>query len=163
MTTNIRSASLRCAIEMIAIRGLPSASYSSDWTSSGSPSSQASKPGEASRLLIRSASSVRSFAGKKLSTSNTPTLSNGGFCTERISAARSRLSPWRQAASSSADSRMCSRLRIGSASMPSRPSSPATAEPTRSFSAVASLATTGSGAANERRIDSGRPALEPGV
>ncbi len=112
---------------------------------------------------MRSANSVRSFTGKKLSTSNTPTLSNGGFCTERISAARSRFSPLRHAASSSADSRMNSRLRIGSASMPSRPSRPAAAVPTRSLSAVASFATTESGAANERRIDSGRPAPEPGV
>ena len=159
----MRSASFRCAIETMAIRGLPFASYSSDWMSSGSPLSQASKPGDASRPLIRSASSVRSFAGKKLSTSNTPTCSNGGFCTERISAARSRLSPLRQAASSRADSRMNSRLLIGSASTPSSASSPATAELTRSFSAVASLATTGSGAANERRMDSGRPLFEPGV
>ncbi len=159
----MRSASFRCAIEMIAIRGLPSASYSSDWMSRASPASQASNPGDASRPLMRSASSVRSFAGKKLSTSKTPILSNGGFCTERISAARSRLSPWRQAASSKADSRMNSRLRIGSASTPSRPSRPATAEPTRSLNAVASLAITGSGAANERRIDNGRPAFEPGV
>ena len=58
---------------------------------------------------------------------------------------------------------MCSRLLIGSASMPSSPSRPATAEPMRSLSAVASLEVAASGAVKERRIDSGRPEFEPGV
>ena len=40
---------------------------------------------------------------------------------------------------------------------------PATDPPIRSRSAVASAITAGSGAANERRIESGRPASEPGV
>ena len=44
------------------------------------------------------ASAIRSLAGKKLSTSNTPTLSKGGFCTCPISPARSGLCPARQAA-----------------------------------------------------------------
>ena len=78
-------------------------------------------------------------------------------------AARSGLWPLRQAASRIAESRMCSRLLIGSASMPSRASSPATDEAMRSLSAEASPSVSAPGAANERSTDSGRPASEPGV
>ena len=82
------------------MRGLPSGVNSSRCASSGSPSIHAAKPGEASRLLIAIASSSRSFAGKNVSRSNAPTLSNGGFCTAAISPAMSRLAPSRQACSS---------------------------------------------------------------
>ena len=47
----MRSRSSRCAIERIERRGLPSGVWSRRATSSGSPSVQAAKPGEASRLL----------------------------------------------------------------------------------------------------------------
>ena len=47
--------------------------------SSGSPSSQASKPGAARRLLSRVASSNRSFPGKNASRSSAPTLAIGGL------------------------------------------------------------------------------------
>jgi len=90
-------------------------------------------------------------------------VSNGGFCTARITPARSGLSPLRHAASRIADSRMCSRLLIGSASMPSSASRPATDEAMRSLSAVASASVSAAGAANERSTDRGRPASEPGV
>ncbi len=63
VTMNMRSLSDRCAMERIAMRGLPSGVNSSRCMSSGSPFSQAEKPGEASRLLIAIASSLRSFAG----------------------------------------------------------------------------------------------------
>jgi len=41
---NMRSASARCAIEMIEMRGLPCAVNSRRCASSGSPASQAAKP-----------------------------------------------------------------------------------------------------------------------
>ena len=49
----MRSASLRCAIEKIAMRGLPSGVYSSRPMSSGSPSSHASKPGRREQVVQR--------------------------------------------------------------------------------------------------------------
>ena len=55
--------------------------------SSGSPSIHAAKPGDASRLLSAIASAKRSFAGKNVSRSITPTWSNGGVWICWISAA----------------------------------------------------------------------------
>ena len=63
VTMNMRSASLRCAIEMMEIRGLPSAVNSSRCASSGSPLIQVAKPGEAMSELMPIASLSRSFAG----------------------------------------------------------------------------------------------------
>jgi hypothetical protein len=60
-----------------------------------------------------------------------------------------------------AESRMCSRLFSGSAAMPTRPSRPETAAEIRSRVAPASLPA--GGGANERRIESGSPAVLPGV
>ena len=51
VTKNIRSDSERCAIERIATRGLPSSVHSNFEMSSGSPSIQEAKPGDASRLF----------------------------------------------------------------------------------------------------------------
>ena len=63
------------------MRGLPSGVNSRRCASSGSPVIQVAKPGEAMRLLICIASLRRSFAGKNVSRSNAPSLSNAGFCT----------------------------------------------------------------------------------
>ena len=58
---------------------------------------------------------------------------------------------------------MCSRLRSGSASIPSSASSPEVADEMRSRNASASCSSAGGGAANERSTLSGRPAVLPGV
>ena len=63
VTKNIRSASPRWAIDRIETRGRPSGVHSSRSTESGSPSSQAPKPGAASSAFSPIASSARSFAG----------------------------------------------------------------------------------------------------
>ena len=75
-------ASARWAIERIEIRGLPAGVESRPPTSSGSPSIQAAKPGEASRLLSFIARANRSLAGKNDSRSMTPTFSNGALHAE---------------------------------------------------------------------------------
>ncbi len=93
--------------------------------------------------------------------SKTPTLSNGGFWIAPISPARSSAWPLFQAASTIADSRMCSRLLSGSAAMPTSPSSPATVAEIRSRVAAGSAAA--AGGANERSTDRDRPAVLPGV
>ena len=68
----------------------------------------------------------RSLAGKNVSRSITPTFWNGGDCTAWIRPAMSRSCPARQAWSRTFASRMCSRLEIGSASMPRSASRPET-------------------------------------
>ena len=139
------------------MRGLPSGVNSRRCASSGSPRVQVAKRGEASRLLIASASSMRSFAGKNVSRSSAPSLSMGGFCTLATSEARSTARPARQALSSRFDSRMCSRLCSGSASRPSSVSSPDTTEPMRSASAPLS-AISSSGGGGQRLQDRQRQA-----
>ena len=163
VTKNIRSASPKCAIEKMAMRGLPAAEWSSRLTSSGSPCNHDAKPGDARRLFKSIARLKRSFAGKNASMSITPMRRKGGFCTSWINAARSRPRPWAQACWRICDSRIVSRLFTGSAPRPIRPSNPATVEPTRSRSSSASSMTSSGGGANELNIDSGRPALLPGV
>ena len=59
--------------------------------------------------------------------------------------------------------RMCSRLLIGSASMPRSPSRLVAVVPMRSRRSSSSSRMAGGGAANDLRIDSGMPALLPGV
>ncbi len=145
------------------MRGLPSAVNSRRCASSGSPAIQVAKPGEAMRLLSCMASFNRSFAGKKVSRSNAPSLSNAGFCTAWMSPVMSSDSPCRQAPSRIFASRMCSRDPMGSASMPNRLSSPETTDPTRSRSAPASASSSGDGAVNERNTESGMPVSAPGV
>ena len=77
--------------------------------------------GDASRPLSRIANAVRSFGGKNWSSSNTPSLRIGGCCTMPDQAsARSRLRPAVHSLGIRFDSRMCSRLDSGSASMPTR-------------------------------------------
>ncbi len=160
VTKNIRSASERWAIEMIDSRGLPSAVYSSRATSSGSPSIQPAKPGEASRLLSRIASSSPLLGRvERLHVDHADALDrrlsgsagSGRPCRGRGPAAR----PCR----ASCESRMCSRLRIGSASMPTSASSPddGRRDPLAEQSASSSIAC--GGAANDRSTVIGSPAL----
>ena len=92
--------------------------------SSGWPAPHAANDGEASRPLSFIASFVRSAGGKNWSSSNTPSLRIGGCWICPTSVGRSSDAPcdheyWIRLAS-----RMCSRLDSGSASMPTRPSSP---------------------------------------
>ena len=131
--------------------------------SSGSPFIQAAKLGEAMMLLSAIASPKRSFSGKKVSRSKTPTCRKGGFCTAMISCAMSRSSPARQAFSRMVESRMCSRLRTGSASMPTRPSSADTVPWMRSRRVSASVSQSSVGALKLLRMLTGSPASEPGV
>ncbi len=93
----------------------------------------------------------------------TPTFVIGGDWIAWISAARSRFRPSRQAPSRIVESRMCSRLWIGSASIPSRPSRLVTVVLTRSASSSRSSISAASGAANDDRIEIGSPAVLPGV
>ncbi|MBK7876549.1 MAG: hypothetical protein IPJ77_12510 [Planctomycetes bacterium] len=58
---------------------------------------------------------------------------------------------------------MCSRLWIGSASTPSRPSRLVTVLAMRSWKSSPSSRTSGAGAASDERIDTGSPAVLPGV
>ncbi len=60
------------------------------------PPSRPAKPGDASRLLSRIASSKRSLAGKNDSRSSTPTRSNGGLWIRGSAPPRSRSRPSRQ-------------------------------------------------------------------
>ncbi len=162
-TKNIRSASPRCAIEKIDTRGFPPAPWSILPMSSGSPSSHASKPGEARRMLSVIARVKRSFSGKNASSSRTPIRATGGDWICPMRAGRSRSRPSFQAAPRSVETRMCSRLRSGSASIPSRPSSPVTVAVICSVSASPSSITAGGGAARDFRTETGSPALLPGV
>ena len=62
--TNWRSVSERCAVVMMAQRGLPSGEYSIDWMSSGAPWPHAANEGEASKPLSFMANAMRSDSGK---------------------------------------------------------------------------------------------------
>ena len=126
VVTNWRSWSLRWAMLTIAQRGLPSGVCSIEAMSSGGPVIHAANDGDASRPLRRIAKSIRSFGGKNESSSNTPSLRTGGVWIMPISEARSRLRPAVHSLRMMLDTRMCSRLVSGSASMPTRPSSPLT-------------------------------------
>ena len=110
VTTNCRSSSDRCDERDDRARG--------PWPghvvrSSGSPRPQAANVGDASSALSRSASFVRSCAGKNVSMSNTPSLRSGGSCTCRISRGRSSVMPACHARSSRLVTRMCSRPAAG--------------------------------------------------
>ena len=59
--------------------------------------------------------------------------------------------------------RMCSRLRIGSASMPRRDSREVAVVAIRSRRNSSSARVAGSGHANDLRIETGMPAVLPGV
>ncbi len=131
--------------------------------SSASPSSQAWNPGAASRLFSFIANANLSFDGKKESTSITPILGTGGAWMAWISAAKSRSSSFFHVWSRMVEMRMCSRLWIGSASTPSNPSKLVTVVLIRSRSSSASSRTSADGAAKDFRMETGSPALLPGV
>ena len=158
--TNWRSSSDRWAVVTIAQRPLPSGVYSIDWMSSGRPAPQAAKAGEASSPLSLRASFIRSPGGKNWSTSNTPSLRIGGVWIIPTSVGRSSALPADHECWIRLASRMCSRLDSGSASMPTRPSSPDTypsiSSPTTSASSV-------SGTCSEPTMFSGVPDWDPGV
>ena len=65
VTMNMRSASLRCAMEMIEMRGLPSGVNSSRCASSGSPCIQVAKPGEAMQVVDLHRELEAVFRGKE--------------------------------------------------------------------------------------------------
>ena len=129
--------------------------------SSGGPADHAANDGDASKPLSFMASAVRSFGGKKLSSSNTPSFRIGGVCTCATSVGRSRLLPAIHDVSIRLARRMCSRLESGSASMPTSPSSPE-AYPSIS-SRIVSTSAVSAGACSDPTMFSGTPAVEPGV
>ncbi len=148
---------------MTAACGLPPSPKSRLPTSSGGPCSHEAKAGDAIRPLSFMASARRSFSGKNVSTSNTPSLRMGGCWISPSSAARSRSRPSRHECSMRLASRMCSRLEIGSASIPTSPSRPETNPSISSRSASASSSNGTVGAASDPTMLSGTPASEPGV
>ena len=131
--------------------------------SSGSPCIQAANEGDATRPFSRMASAIRSLAGKNVSSSNTPSRRIGGswICMSRV--ARSRSTDCLHACSTRFASRMCSRLWMGSASMPASTSRPDTRPSISSLSASSSWAAAPFGADRLPRTLSGIPAVEPGV
>ena len=161
VVTNCRSSSLRWAVVTIAHRGRPSGVRSIVSMSSGTPLIQAAKLGEASRPFSRIANAVRSFGGKNESSSNTPSLRIGGVSAMPTSVGRSRLRPFDHSFMIRLDSRMCSRLDSGSASMPTRPSRPLTypsiSSPTVSWSDRSA------GACSEPTMFTPTPPADPGV
>ncbi|NCA10215.1 hypothetical protein EBR56_00115 [bacterium] len=163
VTNAIRWASFKCAIETTLTRGLPSAVHRSRPTSSGSPASQASKPGAAATVLSRLASWKRSPAGKKFSRSRNPTRSTGGAGIARTSVPKSIFCPLFHRASTIEERSTCSRLRPGSASMPASARIPDTSDSIRSRRASGSSSTAAAGASRLSSIASGRPARLPGV
>ena len=163
VVTNIRSSSERWARYRIAARGLPSGVNSNDCGSSGAPSPQAAKAGEAISAFSFSASSVRSFGGKNASISKTPSLRSGGDWIWPISPPRSRSWPERQAFSIRFERRTCSRLESGSVAIPTRPRRLVTVPSISSRSVSASASHESAGARNEPITFNGTPAEEPGV
>ena len=163
VTNAIRWASARCAIDTTATRGLPSGVHSSRPTSSGSPSSQASKPGAAATVLSRLARANRSPAGKKFSRSRKPTRSIGGAGIARTSVPKSTFCPLFHKASTIVERSTCSRLVPGSASMPTSARIPETSDSIRSRRASGSSRMATAGASRLPSMASGRPARLPGV
>ncbi len=150
-------------MERIDTRGCPRSVHSSRATSSGSPCVHGAKPGDAIRLLSSMARSKRSAAGKNASRSSTPTRSKPGCWIAWISSVSSSDRPSLQASAMMRDSRMCSRLRTGSASTPSSDSRPDTVPSTRSRSASSSPRSAAAGASSLRSTAIGVPAVLPGV
>ena len=129
----------------------------------GSPSRQASKDGEASRLLSAIIRAWRSLRGYTLSRESAPSLSKGGSATAGTRLSRVRPLPWRQACSMSVERRMYSRDWSGSAWMRTRPRRPETmpAISSRRSSSADSKGT--SGAASDCITLRPTPAADPGV
>ncbi len=148
---------------MIAARAEPSGSYSMALMSSGVPSAHAENDGDATSPLRRIASSVRSFGGKKLSISKTPSLRNGGSCTWPISEAMSKSFPALHDFSMMLARRICSRLDRGSGSMSANVNRPETNPSISSRPISASRSQSMSGAASDPTTLTGTPAREPGV
>ena len=133
--------------------------------SSGSPSIQAAEAGRGEQVVELHRQLEALLGGiEAFEIHDADFVEAGRSGCARMSAAMSRSLPSRQARSRMFESRMCSRLWSGSASMPRRPSRPEAAALIRLRAALrrrrASLA---GGASNERRTVSGRPALLPGV
>ncbi len=105
----------------------------------------------------------RSFDGKNDSRSNTPIRVTGGDWIAWMKPARSRSCFCLQAVSRMVERRMCSLLWMGSASIPSRLSRLVTVVLMRSLNRSLSSMMTCSGAAKDLRMDTGNPALLPGV
>ena len=162
-TKNIRSVSLKWAMEKMDTRGFPSAVKNIVSMSSGSPSSHAENPGAARRLLSFMARAKRSLEGKKDSRSKTPTRAKGGAWIAWMNPARSRSCPCFQAVSRIVERRICSRLWIGSASIPRRLSRLVTVVAIRSPSSSLSPVTAFPGKENDLRMETGSPAVLPGV
>ncbi len=115
-------------------------------------------------LFRRMARPVRSFSGKNVFTSNTPSLAKGGDWICMISSPRSRLWPWLQALARMLDSRMCSRLWTGSMSFrPVRPSRAVTVPLICSLRASSLPCQGRLGTPSEVSTLRGTPAVEPGV
>ena len=163
VTKAIRWASARCAIETTATRGLPAGDQSRRPTSSGSPSSQASKPGAAATVLSRVASWKRSPAGSKFSRSRNPTRSIGGVGIVRTSVPKSTFWPLFHRLSTIVERSTWSRLLPGSASMPTSARMPDTSDSIRSRRASGSASTSGGGASRLPSMAKGRPLRLPGV
>ena len=163
LTKNIRSASPRCAMEKIEIRGLPVGVCNIFAMSSGGPSSQVENPGEARRLLNFNARTCRDFSGRNDSRSITPTLSKAGrwMCRIRISSVRSP--PCIHACWKMADNSTASGVRSDSPPAPTSDSNDDTVLSIRSPNNSESSTISNGGAANELRIDTGIPARLPGV
>ena len=155
----MRSASARCAIEKIATRGLPSGGVEqrADVERLALRARRRS-PGAASRLLSRIASAKRSLAGKNDSRSSTPTCGDGRPLDLLDQRRRGRgRGPRATRSRGCSRARMCSRLRSGSASMPSRPSRLVAVVAIRSRKQLARRrARPPGGAANDLRIEIGQ-------
>ncbi len=148
---------------MTAARGRPSSVRSRTAGSSAGPRPQAANDGEATSAFSLIASSFRSAGGMKASISKTPSLRSGGFWICPIRAPRSRSVPARQLCSSRFERRTCSRLPIGSASTPTRPSRLETVPSISSRIVSSSVSHESFGAFSEPITFSGTPASEPGV
>ena len=150
-------------MEKMAIRGLPFGPRSILSRSMGSPSTHPFIAGAAMKALSFIARPWRSAFGKKDSMSKTPMRWTGGDWTAAMSSAMSMLLPCCHADSRIEHSRMCSRLWSGSVSMPSRSRRLVTVVVIRSRSRSASSRIARPGASKDRRMDTGMPALLPGV
>ena len=93
----------------------------------------------------------------------TPIFFIGGFWTWTIRLARSRSEPFLQASDRMVEIRICSLDRRGSPSMPRRPNRLVTVVVTRSCNSSSSAMISAGGAEKDFNIDTGSPALLPGV
>ena len=118
--------------------------------------------GDATSALSFIASFMRSFAGKNVSSGNTPSLSMPGSCTSGISRSSVTARPPSHSRATSADSRMYAGD-CASFPAPASDSNPATVASTASRSAVASTRTASGGGSIADKMLSSSPAGDPGV